>query len=437
MSDVNIGDSVQGDVVGAAVSGSNNIIAREYEVHGNVYHFNLSTPEAVREAAALADLPTEVRPRGAGPAADAPVQRRLDEALAQVRELQARGVQAPRVDAGGVHLSRVDLLIKKAVLLVTEAEQTLDGVPELRALMERIEAGTVDLSQLQNERMDDNDPYMVKLREAHAVLTEARALEPYNAEVLLNLAKVSGLLERPDEEGDLLEMVLAQLDAPRSDTERLHRAQALYMMATLRDIPDAGRLREARALFAALGRAEWVHQVDQSLQVANLAGAHGDAWSGAPGQVDAWGGDQDHGDALGGLLASLGLGGLEQQPAPHAGDFGGFGGFGAAAEPDAFAPAAGAQPGGAFPVGRWNVEIQNTGSMMLEMRPDGSLSAAQAGPGGVRFDGRWEWSPPCLAVHATMHGVPVLDVQITVQQSAGGAIHGVSLDGERFRFVRA
>jgi hypothetical protein len=440
---VNIDGSVQGDVIGAGFSGDNNVIAREYTVQGDVYHFHITAPEAAREARALDSLPTGVRPRGAGPATTDPsVQRTLDELLARVKELRDQGENPRQVEAGGVQLSRVDLLLKKAVLLVTEAEQTLDDSPEGRSLIERIKAGTVDLSQLQDDRMDDGDPYMVKLREAHALLTEARGLEPYNAEVLLNLAKVSGLLERPDEEGDLLELVLAQLDAPRTDVERLHRAQALFMMATHGDaMPDADRLRDARAQFAALGRTEWVRMVDENLQVADAAAPRGDAWAGAPGQMDAWGGGQDPGDVLGGLLASLGLGGAEQM-APQFGGSGGsgfdeLGGFGAAAQPAPFAPAAGAQRDGTFPVGRWNVDIQNMGSMTLEMRPDGSLSGLQQGPGGIRFDGRWEWSPPRLGIHATMHGMSIFEVQMTVHEDAGGAVHGTSLDGERFRFVRA
>lgn len=419
---VNIDGSVQGDVIGAGFSGDNNIIARSITIHGNV----VLPPEVAREALALAQLPTEVRPKSAGPAAataDPSVQRTLDELLAQVKALAAQGVKAPEVEAGSIHLSRVDLLLKKAVLLVTQAEQSLDDSPELRSLMDGFTAGRVDLAQLQNARIDDDGTYDARLREAHALLTEARGLEPYNPEVLLNLAKVNGLLDRPEEEGDLLELVLAQLDAPRSDTERLHRAQALFMTATLDDTPDVDRLRDARAQFAALGRTEWVRQIDEILQVADATAAHG----------NPWGGGVDHGDVLGDLLGALGLGGAAQTPLGQQGGFDPFRGFGHAAQPAPFAPAA----GGAFPPGRWNVEIQHMGSMMLEMRPDGSLSGVQAGPGGIRFDGRWDWSPPYLGIHATMHGAPVFDVQVTMEESGGGSWHGVSSDGERFRFTPA
>lgn len=411
-----------GSIIGAGAEG---VVGQEVTVHGHVLTVHLHTAEAADAFRGILSLPTEVRPKAdatapdaaaPSPAADPSVERRLDELLHAVKEMQAAGVKAPEVAAGGVHLSSADLLLRKAVLLEAQAEELMiqrvtEHAEEIRGMVDRGGGrAAVDLAGLVGGL---DGAYEAALREARQLLEEAHRLEPHNTEVMLHLAQICGSLEDFPEERRLAERVLRLLDAPKDDAERLRRAQAMFLLATSADNVHPGLLRDARAQFERLGRTEWVRQVDDLLRAESGAGG-GFGWGGGPGM------------------------GLDEPAGASAFD-GGRGGW----DPDGGFDAAPAAAGAAsVPTGRWHVELadQAGSTMSLDLRPDGTLHGAQSVPTmGMHapFAGTWLWQPPYLTLQGTIGGMQPFHLTISIQAGAAGALQGVDANGTGYRFTRA
>ncbi|HEX2076250.1 MAG TPA: hypothetical protein VHG08_01025 [Longimicrobium sp.] len=427
---------VQGDVIGAGFSGDGNIIAGELTLN-----LQVATPEAAREIALLA-IPTELRsrseaaaaPSATAPTAGGPVDQRIDEVLQTLRQLQANGVQAPTVQVGGVQLSPVDLLLKKATLLESEAARQPDGgVPQ----DEEEEAAGVG----------DTRAFYANLEHARALLTEARRLEPYNAEVLLHLSRVSGLLEDYEQERSLLQDARRLLDAPRDEREQFLRAQAMFLLEAVSEEPDRARITDARAVFERLGRTEWVRDIDALLAEQDDAAQR--RWGAA--DMEA-GMDERGGGGNSPPFDSPAPGkapGTRYTGGSGLGQNGGAAGFGGPAQVAAMVGHAGQRPPGrdqnaaAFtPVGRWSVQFYDSANstMSLDLRPDGGMSGTQSAAVlgiSVPFAGQWSWQAPFLFMRGLINGAQPFFLQVALRTTTGDAMEGIDMNGWRCLFFRA
>ena len=193
----------------------------------------------------------------------------LEDVHRAIQRLERRGDRIDEIDVGEMRIGRVELLLKQAVLLKAEADQMfLDQIGGQRAKIDDLWShtsngrATIDLNDWLQDF--DADAHEATLRKAETLLEEARTLEPHNAEVLLHLAQVMEQLEEAPEQIDkLLYSVIKLLEPPRSDTDKFHLAQAVFLSATLRDgTPHPDMLNKARMLFTQLGRSDWVEQCD-------------------------------------------------------------------------------------------------------------------------------------------------------------------------------
>ncbi|MBM3946291.1 MAG: hypothetical protein FJ315_02670, partial [SAR202 cluster bacterium] len=124
----------QGDVIGAGVAGSGNLLGKNITVQtvqGNVINLSL-TPEVLNALDRVSQVPTEVQPKGPAGIQGNQVPQDLKGAEVAVNQLLdllqragGRGQQPQVVQAGDVQVSKVDLLLKKAALLRMEAEQSV------------------------------------------------------------------------------------------------------------------------------------------------------------------------------------------------------------------------------------------------------------------------------------------------------------------------
>ncbi|WNG45301.1 hypothetical protein F0U60_15185 [Archangium minus] len=251
-------------------------------VQGNVIQLNDPSPEVLERFAWMQHLPTEVKPRSSKGKGLSPID---EERLARVEEdmrsildrvhaAEARGIQVERIQAGPVEVSRVELLVKQAILAKDEAWEMFfehlskqkDKIEQLKRRAD-VQGGRTEVDLADFMEGFDLEAYRSKsrarYREAEALLREANRLEPTNTEVLLHLAQV---LEDLDEDSpevvSLLTRVQRLLDPPRNDRDRFQLAQAQFLMATRGEWVDPDLVRSARGMFAQLGRSDWVHQCE-------------------------------------------------------------------------------------------------------------------------------------------------------------------------------
>jgi hypothetical protein len=248
----------QGGMVGMSVG---EVQGNVHVVHNNVFHINNPSPEAIERLAMLGAISTEVRPANQKESALSSqklnaLEGETGEILQQVRRAeQQRGVRVEQVELGGVQVSRVELLLKRAILLKAEADQMmLDHVAA-----QPIQRGIGGFDGSAHER---------KLREALDLVREAHGLDPTNPEVLLHHAQLLGLMDEVDDKEvrRLLYQVQQLLTPPRNDADKFHLAQATFLTAVSGENTHEGQLRDARNMFAAIGRTEWVSHCDQMLE---------------------------------------------------------------------------------------------------------------------------------------------------------------------------
>lgn len=230
----------------------------------NIYvQLNL-TPEQQALLARAATMSVELMPGRSAAAADSQVAAALQTALQRVQALPA---QAPRE----VQAAQLELLLKRAILLKTEADQMLLDFARRHA--GQIPSpyntrGEVDLSHLAGDF--DEVAYEAKLHEARQLLQQANALDPTHVEVMLHLVQVLDQLTTDHAERErLLFRAESLVKNPRNEHERFQLAQVYFLSALGVEPPNAGQLRQAREIFAQLGRTSWVEHLDLLLQSAS------------------------------------------------------------------------------------------------------------------------------------------------------------------------
>lgn len=196
--------------------------------------------------------------------------------------------------------SRTDLLLKKATLLQAEAGQAVQENLERVGpqLMEKAKAmgasGALEKAQITDGSMAPffsamgslfkeavDQATISKLEKALDLVNQVLDLEPDNIEALLLKWRVLLLLDL----GDIrtwrspLRLIDGLITTPKNDVESLQLAQAKLFLAMSSDPFDVVGLKQARDLFNATGRKEYVDQIDSVL--ASQAASSG-AWPPSP-----------------------------------------------------------------------------------------------------------------------------------------------------------
>ncbi len=370
------------DVVGAGASG---VIASE--IKGNVIQLVINSPEVAERLGILDRMSTEVSEnQAAGMEGSATtqnseqLQQSINEMLEIIRSSRSKGNAVDEIQAGTLHLSRVDLLLKKAILLKSDAEQMyFDQMAKTRPSA----AGTSGQQQVNLDRLMagfDEKAQIAKLREAYNLLEEANQIDPANTEVLLHMALLLMELtpDDPTDEQKLLRRIQNLLSSPKNDEERFRLARATFLLATTSQPMHANLLYDARAMFEKLGRHEWIRQCDE-------------------------------------LLNSL-----SKQPA------------------------ASLVGQGFQPEGQWNVQISDFlgSTMYMQLHANGYFEATQqAGPWGmiVQASGQWVFIPQqqLLQMQGMINGFQPFMMGIYIQSQQGNTFYATGMDGFAYTLIKA
>lgn len=362
------------DVVGAGATG---VMASE--IKGNVIQLVINSPEVAEKWGNLERMPTEVpQNQAAGIEGNithqdsASLQQSINELLQIIQSSGSRGKVVEEVQAGKFHISKVDLLLKKAILLKSDADQMyFDHMAKNRAAPS---AGSgrqqVDLTQMVagfEEKIHRN-----KLQEAFDLLEQANQIDPTNTEVLLLMAQLLIELtpDDPTDEQKLLRRIQNLLTSPKNDEERFRLARATFLLATTSEPMHANLLYDARAMFETLGRHEWIRQCDE-------------------------------------LLNSL------------------------SSHPPNSSPGQGFQP-----TGQWNVQISDFlgSTMFMHLHANGHFEATQqAGPWGmtVQASGQWVFTPTqqLLQMQGMINGFQPFMIGIYIHNQQGNTFYATGMDG--------
>lgn len=372
--------------VSTAQAGSDVTGLRVEQVQGEVH---IQSNQVVLQASEgtnlklLESISTEIKTQTAAGVAGSKLPERLDEAndkldslLKLLRDRESVGQRLEGVTAAGTRISRVDLLLKKAALLKINAEQMmLDHVERNKGRFDTT-PGQVDMEAIFEDF--DSAAYDSTLNEAKDLLDEARSLEPSNTEVLLHLAEllIQVTVDDPSDERRVLYEVQSLLRNPKDDVERFRLAQATFLLATSHEPMDTNSLRDAREMFASLGRNDWTRHCDD-------------------------------------LLASEGSGQVTSA------------GHGMTAPPQQFTPH-----------GAWNVQIMDafSSTMQMTLNPDGQFAATQYVPAmgtNLQVSGGWFFNPmnSLLQLQGLIGGMQPFMLGITVQGWQGDGFFGVGTDG--------
>jgi hypothetical protein len=241
---------VQGDV-----TGRDKIVS----IQGNVIYLQNPSAEVVAELLRVGAMSTEVT-RPTSPAAsvqsspstptgavDSSALQSIDETL---KLFQQQGTAVNELRAGGVSISRIDLLLKKAILLQAEADELLMDAAKQ--------------SQSATPQPVDETAIQAKWQQAYQLLQEANRLDPTDTEVLLHIAQLLTQLTPgdPGDEQKILYRIHKLLGNPKTDTARFQLAQASFLLATSSEPIQLELVRNARTMFEQLGRADWVQHCD-------------------------------------------------------------------------------------------------------------------------------------------------------------------------------
>src|SRR5690554_4091281 len=261
--------NVAGDALGVGAKG---VVAKE--VHGNIIQIVYKSGTIEEQLGKLTQIPTEVNQNQmAGidgsilPKDSEQLQESVTELLNILKTSGLPHRQNNEIRAGNHQLSQVDLLLKKAILIKTEADQMYfenasNPNPPEKKLPQSESRSFITSSILFKERK-----HKAKLQEAYDLLVEANELDPANTEVLLHMAQLLIELtpDDPSDEQKLLFRIQRLLNNPKDDVERFRLAQTTFLLATTADQPDEQLLSDARNMFDRLGRTEWVRQCDELL----------------------------------------------------------------------------------------------------------------------------------------------------------------------------
>lgn len=400
-----------GDVIGAGVAGSGHIIGKQVTVEGNIIQLVNPSPEAIAELVKINAMATAVPPgspgglKGSVAVGDAAnLQGRIDELLALLKRTGDAEHPARTVHAGGMNLSRVDLLLKKAILLKSEADQMyFTHVEKLKPASAVTGGQPADRENLFKDF--DEGKHMGRLRDSHAHLLEANELDPTNTEVLLAMAQLLIELtpDDPSDERRLLYQIQKLLGEPRDEGERFRLAQATFLMATTCEPIERDSLQDARQMFEKLGRGEWVRQCD-----ALLAEESGPIPPPSAGP--------------GALPPKLPRAAGHQTPV---------------------IPPPGPPPSVFQPVGRWQFQITDAvGSVMtVDLFPNGLFNAMQnAGPfaPGIQAQGQWLFNPynQLLQLQGMIAGYMPFMLGVAIQRPHLNGFYGVGTDNCAYFITR-
>jgi hypothetical protein len=445
---VNFGAVSGGKIIGAG-GGPGSIIGETVEVNGPVIHIHNLTEEGARTLRDILHVSPEVpaAPASAAPAgaSGTTMHAGIDEMLRLMKAYARRGISALQVDAGtnggAVQFSAVDLLLRKAVLLVSEA----NALTVAANRPDRAEAASrMDQAALGEMLAGfDGDGARATLAEALDVLRQARELAPESTAVMLQMAQVLGRLHADGtrEERDLLDEVLRRVATPSTDEQRLHRAQAMYLLGTLGRNRDVDLLREAREQFVRLGRVDWMRQCDQTLAAAEaLPNRDRRSVGAAPPSSSS---------SLGRLARRLGYG-VAAVLVLFAGGYALL----VKSVMDARSPdlrtvdtslmqsMGGASAGEFQPAGTWQVAyVDGKGpTLTLNMAADGTLRGTTYIPnvGKVDLAGRWFYDKDLQVYTLDLvgNGTPLGLMAYEVTQWETGGFIGVSTGGDTYRFTR-
>jgi hypothetical protein len=389
--DFNISNN-QGDLIGAGAKG---VVARE--IHGNVINLYVNSQDAVDRLNQLGRMPTEVKQNQAAGmqgsrTAEHPEQllESINELLELMKSSNRGGGNVNEVIAGDLHLSQVELLLKKAILIKSDADQMYF---EQMSKNKPKESGSFQVDPNQMLAGFNQKAHTAKLQEAYDLLEEANKLEPANTEVLLHMAQLLIELtpDDPTDEERLLRRIQNLLIAPKDDAERFRLAQATFLLATSGDQIHTQSLQDARTMFERLGRNEWVRQCDDLLNAAS---------------------NQPYNQQY-------------QQPQQT--------------QPGQ----QGQQQAGFQPVGRWNIQVSDFmgSTMLLNLHPNGYFDATQQTTVyGViaQASGQWAWNPyqQMLQLQGMVNGFQPIMLGISIYNQVGNTYYGMGTDGYNYNFQK-
>jgi hypothetical protein len=392
--DFNISDN-KGDLIGAGAKG---VVARE--IHGNVINLYVNSQDMTERLNQVGKMPTEVKQNQAAgmqgsQTSDHPEQllESINELLELVKSSNRGGGKINEVKSGDFHISQVELLLKKAILIKSEADQMYF---DQMAKNKHKDAGTYQVNLSKMLAGFDQKAHDTKLQEAYDLLDEANKLEPANTEVLLHMAQLLIELtpDDPNDEERLLRRIQNLLTAPKDDAERFRLAQATFLLATSGDQIHHQSLQDARAMFQKLGRNEWVRQCDDLL--ASVPGNHN---------------DQQH----------------QQTHQPHQ------------THPGQQTQ----QQPGFQPLGRWNIQVSDFmgSTMILNLHHNGYFDATQqTAMYGViaQASGQWAYNPhqQMLQLQGMVNGFQPIMLGISIYNQYGNTYYGIGTDGYNYNFQK-
>jgi tetratricopeptide (TPR) repeat protein len=241
----------KGDVFGFGISGIGN-----YVIKGNVIQINNPSREFLMDLNKIqttlmqisCEKDSEANKYDKSSQELKVMEKRIDRLLEIVKKIDnEREIESRELIAGKLHFSRVDLLLKRAIVLLVEEAQRYWNVVSTDSHI---------------------NMYKLKHKEAYGLLQEANRIDPYNTEVLLYMAKVECKLN-PDNLTKMkrtLTRVQNLLAMPDNDTKIFHLAEATFLLATSSEPIDNELLYDARELFTRIGRRDWIRKCDGLLQ---------------------------------------------------------------------------------------------------------------------------------------------------------------------------
>lgn len=392
----------------------------EATVHNGQIRLDL-TPEQLARINQILNLSADVPPPTAGTAANTSADTvklgaQLDSVL-QAVDAAASSDPTSQMDTirlGNQTVSRAELLLKKAILLLTDIDFTfnqhlahkvqayqqdsvdwgsLPPLPDPHSykgqILSRIQTSLIPLFQnqvansydleeitlnLANFVLTDIDftDIQAQVNEAHGYLLTANELEPANTAILLQLARALTWVtpKETKDEARILHQVIQLLNPPHTPEDAFQQAQALLVLATLSSPPNMTYLQNARTIFAQHNQLDWVQQCDTLLQ----------------------------------LLQTTQM---------------------------VFQPAG----------GRWRVDIgDQAGSVMvIDFAPNGGFNAVQSGVGfQIQANGLWSYNAEnrVLQLQGFVNQTTPFTLAITLQGMDDQVVVGQGFDGLSYRFTR-
>jgi hypothetical protein len=413
------------DVMGGIVEGSGNTFTKvNYTLEGNTINIIQASDSLIEVLKQIQVVKTEIPanrdeamkedPKAAQELAD--TNGAIDELLQKMNAVG--GTRGTEIKAGDVTISRVELLLKKAIAL--KAESVLDISEYFDRNRARVESYTARLVSGGYASQEayyadlfkdfDYSSFKAKLTEASGFLEEAGRLDPTNVEVLLNKIETLGFLaaNAPMREwpsiyeniAHLAATVIAYRRAPMDDAERFQLAQATYYQAfsrlnLYRQPQDREVLLDARSMFERLGRRDWVRQCDLVLQQLGCGAPP------APGAYEP------------GMKSQPQMPGAQGPPPPPTGGF--------------------------QPYGRWQMNFGSGSAAMVVLSPDGSFQGVVTLMGmNHQVVGRWAFMPMngMLQFQGLADGYIPFNSAIMIKSQYGDGYYAVDSTGDTCILMR-